>query len=150
MKFALNGALTMGTYDGANIEILNAVGAENFYLFGATAEEVNEMRSNGDNNRFYRQSDPRMMRIVNTLISGEFSADREIFAPLHHMLTTADHYCHLLDFDSYSQTQRQAMADFEHPRQWHRKALLNISRMGEFSSDRTIQGYARDIWGINC
>lgn len=150
MKFALNGALTMGTYDGANIEILNAVGVENFYLFGATAEEINEMRSNGDNNRFYRQSDPRMMRIVDTLISGEFTADREIFAQLHHMLTTADHYCHLLDFDSYSQTQRQAMADFEYPRQWHRKALLNISRMGEFSSDRTIQGYARDIWGINC
>ena len=150
MKFALNGALTIGTYDGANIEILNAVGAENFYLFGAVAEDIAKMRGNGDNNRVDRQSHPKVMRTVDTLVSGLFTADREVFAPLHRMLTTADHYCHLLDFDSYSQTLYQAMADFEHPDQWHRKALLNISRMGEFSSDRTIQGYAKDIWGIEC
>lgn len=150
MKFALNGALTIGTYDGANIEIRDAVGADNFYLFGAVAEEINEKRSKGDNNHFYYQNNPQIARTVDTLISGFFTADRELFSPLHHMLTTADNYCHLLDFESYSQMQQQAMVDFQSPRQWHRRALLNISRMGGFSSDRTIQGYAKDIWGINC
>lgn len=150
MKFALNGALTIGTYDGANIEIRNAVGAGNFYLFGAVADEIKENLRYGDNNRFYQQNNPRITHIVDALISGVFTSDRELFVPLHQMLTTADNYCHLLDFDSYCQTQQQAMADFEHPRQWHQKALLNISRMGEFSSDRTIQGYAKDIWGIRC
>lgn len=150
MKFALNGALTIGTYDGANIEIRNAVGSENFYLFGATAEDINKSRRYDDNNRVYQQGNSQIAPIVDTLISGVFTADRDLFAPLHHMLTTADNYCHLLDFGSYCKAQQQAMVDFEHPRRWHQKALLNIIRMGEFSSDRTIQGYAKDIWGINC
>ncbi|EII4413990.1 glycogen/starch/alpha-glucan phosphorylase [Salmonella enterica] len=150
MKFALNGALTIGTYDGANIEICEAVGKDNFYLFGATAEEVNKNLREGENNILYHHGNSRIAHIVDTLISGMFTPDHDLFAPLHHMLTTADTYCHLLDFESYCQMQQQAMVDFEHPRQWHRKALLNISRMGEFSSDRTIQGYAKDIWGINC
>lgn len=150
MKFALNGALTIGTYDGANIEIREAVGKDNFYLFGATAEEITKSRREGNNNLIYHHGNPQIAHIVDALISGIFTPDHDLFAPLHHMLTAADNYCHLLDFESYCQTQQQAMADFEHPRQWHRKALLNISRMGEFSSDRTIQGYAKDIWGINC
>ncbi len=150
MKFALNGALTIGTYDGANIEICEAVGKDNFYLFGATSEEINKSRREGENNLLYNHGNPRIAHIVDTLISGMFTADHDLFAPLHYMLTTADNYCHLLDFESYCQMQQQAMVDFENPRQWHRKALLNISRMGEFSSDRTIQGYAKDIWGINC
>lgn len=150
MKFALNGALTIGTYDGANIEICESVGKDNFYLFGATSEEINKSRREGENNLLYHHGNPRIAHIVDTLTSGMFTADQDLFAPLHHMLTTADNYCHLLDFESYCQKQQQAMVDFESPRQWHRKALLNISRMGEFSSDRTIQGYAKDIWGINC
>ena len=149
MKFAMNGALTIGTYDGANIEIREAVGIDNFYLFGAVAEEIEESRRLGHHHNFYHQN-PAMARVVDTLVSGLFTSDRELFAPLHHMLTEGDHYCHLLDFDSYCQAQRQAMADFELPEQWHRRALLNICRMGEFSSDRTIRGYARDIWGITC
>ncbi|MFM3286007.1 glycogen/starch/alpha-glucan phosphorylase [Klebsiella quasivariicola] len=147
MKFAMNGALTIGTYDGANIEIREAVGADNFYLFGAVAEEIEESRRIGYHHTFYHQN-PAIARVVDTLVSGLFTADRELFAPLHHMLVEGDHYCHLLDFDSYCQTQQQAMIDFEQPEQWHRRALLNICRMGEFSSDRTIRGYARDIWGI--
>ncbi|BCH45234.1 hypothetical protein KAM260_31250 [Klebsiella pneumoniae] len=149
MKFAMNGALTIGTYDGANIEIREAVGSENFYLFGAVAEEIEESRRLGRHHGFYHDN-PAIARVVDSLVSGLFSADRELFAPLHQMLTGADHYCHLLDFDSYCLVQRQAMADFEQPDQWHRRALLNICRMGEFSSDRTIRGYARDIWGIRC
>ncbi|MBL1856879.1 glycogen phosphorylase, partial [Klebsiella pneumoniae] len=101
----------------------------------------------GHHHNFYHQN-PAMARVVDTLVSGLFTSDRELFAPLHHMLTEGDHYCHLLDFDSYCQAQQQAMIDFEQPEQWHRQALLNICRMGEFSSDRTIRGYARDIWGI--
>lgn len=147
MKFAMNGALTIGTYDGANIEIREAVGIDNFYLFGAVAEEIEESRRLGHHHNFYHQN-PAMARVVDTLVSGLFTSDRELFAPLHHMLTEGDHYCHLLDFDSYCQAQQQAMIDFEQPEQWHRQALLNICRMGEFSSDRTIRGYARDIWGI--
>lgn len=147
MKFAMNGALTIGTYDGANIEIREAVGADNFYLFGAVAEEIEESRRIGYHHTFYHQN-PAIARVVDTLVSGLFTADRELFAPLHQMLVGGDHYCHLLDFDSYCQAQRQAMIDFEQPEQWHRRALLNICRMGEFSSDRTIRGYARDIWGI--
>ena len=147
MKFAMNGALTIGTYDGANIEIREAVGIDNFYLFGAVAEEIEESRRLGRHHAFYHQN-PAIARVVDSLVSGQFTADRERFAPLHQMLTGADHYCHLLDFDSYCQVQQQAMADFEQPDRWHRRALLNICRMGEFSSDRTIRGYARDIWGI--
>lgn len=147
MKFAMNGALTIGTYDGANIEIREAVGADNFYLFGAVAEEIEESRRIGYHHTFYHQN-PAIARVVDTLVSGLFTADRELFAPLHQMLVGGDHYCHLLDFDSYCQAQQQAMIDFEQPEQWHRRALLNICRMGEFSSDRTIRGYARDIWGI--
>jgi starch phosphorylase len=131
MKFAMNGALTIGTYDGANIEIREAVGSENFYLFGAVAEEIEESRRLGRHHGFYHDN-PAIARVVDSLVSGLFSADRELFAPLHQMLTGADHYCHLLDFDSYCLVQRQAMADFEQPDQWHRRALLNICRMGNF------------------
>ncbi len=100
MKFAMNGALTIGTYDGANIEIREAVGIDNFYLFGAVAEEIEESRRLGHHHNFYHQN-PAMARVVDTLVSGLFTSDRELFAPLHHMLTEGDHYCHLLDFDSY-------------------------------------------------
>jgi starch phosphorylase len=150
MKFALNGALTIGTLDGANIEIRDAVGAENFYLFGATAQEVHRSRQSGDNNGFYHLGNERLKRVVDSLVSGIFCTDTSLFAPLHYMLTNSDYFCHLQDFDSYCLAQQKAAADFDEPSAWHRRALLNISRMGEFSSDRTIRGYARDIWGIDC
>lgn len=146
MKFAMNGALTIGTYDGANIEIREAVGADNFYLFGAVAEEIEESRRIGYHHTFYHQN-PAIARVVDTLVSGLFTADRELFAPLHQMLVGA-----IITVICWISTaiaaQQQAMIDFEQPEQWHRQALLNICRMGEFSSDRTIRGYARDIWGI--
>lgn len=150
MKFALNGALTIGTLDGANIEIRDAVGAENFYLFGATTQEVRRSRQTGAHNGFYTPNNERLRHVVDSLISGIFSADTSLFAPLHYMLTSSDYFCHLQDFDSYCLAQQRAAADFDEPRAWHRAALLNISRMGEFSSDRTIRGYAGDIWGIDC
>ncbi|WP_411703831.1 glycogen/starch/alpha-glucan phosphorylase [Edaphovirga cremea] len=148
MKFAMNGALTIGTLDGANIEIRDAVGEENFYLFGADADEINTYRHNGAHNRVYQNHNPAINAAVDALISGRFNPDTSVFRPIYHMLTEADHYCHLLDFDSYRIAQNQAQADFSQQLEWHRRALLNISNMGSFSSDRTIKGYATEIWGI--
>lgn len=148
MKFAMNGALTIGTLDGANIEIRDAVGKENFYLFGANADEITAHRQVGSYNRIDHNRDPIVSAVLEALISGRFNADKAVFLPIYHMLTAADHYCHLLDFDSYRLAQHQAQTDFLQQQQWHQRALLNIANMGSFSSDRTIRGYATEIWGI--
>ncbi|WP_421080835.1 glycogen/starch/alpha-glucan phosphorylase [Serratia fonticola] len=148
MKFAMNGALTIGTLDGANIEIRDAVGKENFYLFGANADEITAHRQVGSDNRIDHNRDPIVSAVLEALISGRFNADKAVFLPIYHMLTAADHYCHLLDFDSYRLAQHQAQTDFLQQQQWHQRALLNIANMGSFSSDRTIRGYATEIWGI--
>ena len=145
MKFAMNGALTIGTYDGANIEIREAVGIDNFICLAPWRKRLKSRRL-GHHHNFYHQN-PAMARVVDTLVSGLFTSDRELFAPSPHV-DWGDHYCHLLDFDSYCRAQQQAMIDFEQPEQWHRRALLNICRMGEFSSDRTIRGYA-GIFGVS-
>lgn len=150
MKFAMNGALTIGTLDGANIEIRDEVGAENFYLFGLSSQEILDKINFGDNNKVFGKDNSIINHVVDSLVSGVFSTDLALFAPLHTMLTTYDNYCHLLDFESYRHAQQQAMSDYRDPVNWHKKALLNINRMGTFSSDRTIQGYARQVWGIDC
>lgn len=149
MKFAMNGALTIGTMDGANIEIRDAVGADNFYLFGANAAEIDIHRQAGDHNQIYPDN-LAIREAVDALVSGRFHPDTSLFQPIYRMLTTGDHYCHLLDFDSYRLAQHQALEDFCQPQQWHQRALLNIAGMGGFSSDRTIKGYASEIWGIPC
>ena len=149
MKFAMNGALTIGTLDGANIEIRDAVGKDNFYLFGANADEITAHRQTGSHNQIDHNRAPIVSAVLEALISGRFNANTAVFQPIYHMLTTADHYCHLLDFDSYRQAQHQAQTDFLQQRQWHQQALLNIANMGSFSSDRTIRGYAKEIWGID-
>ncbi|KEY57013.1 glycogen/starch/alpha-glucan phosphorylase [Serratia sp. DD3] len=149
MKFAMNGALTIGTMDGANIEIRDAVGADNFYLFGANAAEINAHRFAGSHNHVY-SNNPVTREAVDALVSGRFNLDKSLFLPIYRMLTEGDHYCHLLDFDSYCVAQEQVLHDFAHQQQWHRRALLNIAGMGLFSSDRTIKGYATEIWGIPC
>ncbi|TQI81706.1 starch phosphorylase [Serratia fonticola] len=149
MKFAMNGALTIGTMDGANIEIRDAVGADNFYLFGANAAEIDTHRQTGDHNQIYPDN-LAIREAVDALVSGRFHPDTSLFQPIYRMLTTGDHYCHLLDFDSYRLAQHQALEDFCQPQQWHQRALLNIAGMGGFSSDRTIKGYASEIWGIPC
>ncbi|MFS2223899.1 glycogen/starch/alpha-glucan phosphorylase [Pantoea sp. B65] len=148
MKFALNGALTIGTLDGANIEILEAVGEDNFYLFGASAAEINASRHSGANNAIYQRHHHASKRVLESLVSGRFNRNRTLYQPIFYMLTAADHYCHLLDFDSYCAQQQRVTADFSRPAEWHRRALLNICNMGTFSSDRTISGYAREIWGL--
>jgi starch phosphorylase len=150
MKFALNGALTIGTLDGANIEIMEEVGAENIFIFGHTAEEIAEMKVRGSYRpREYYERDERLRRVVDSFVSDRFSAKEPgIFKWLHHTLLEADTYFHLADFDSYAKTHVQAGKVFKDSADWAEKAVLNVARVGKFSSDRTISQYAGEIWGV--
>lgn len=148
MKLAMNGALTIGTLDGANIEIRDAVGHENFYVFGLSAEQIAEKRSQGRSSYDEYSSNVELRATVDSLISGIFHTDKNLFLPLYNMLVNhGDHYFHLADFTSYCQAQHQALTDYNNTYNWHSRALNTISGMGEFSSDRTIRGYSKDIWG---
>jgi starch phosphorylase len=151
MKFAMNGALTMGTLDGANIEILEEAGAENLYIFGLTVDQVNEHRLKGTYNpRTYLESHPEIRRIVEAISSNLFcQGESGIYAPIVHSLVDGgDQYFHFADFNAYVAAQEQAEVDYLDQSAWNRRALLNVARMGKFSSDRTIQQYARDIWKV--
>ena len=150
MKFALNGALTIGTLDGANIEIKEEVGDDNIFIFGNTAAEIAKLREEGAYKpREFYQRDERLRRVVDAFVSDRFSAKEEgIFKWLHHSLLENDHYFHLADFDSYLATQGVAAEVFADRSAWAEKAILNVARIGKFSSDRTIREYAADIWGI--
>ncbi|MDN0121079.1 glycogen/starch/alpha-glucan phosphorylase [Yersinia frederiksenii] len=148
MKLAMNGALTIGTLDGANIEIRDAVGHENFYVFGLSAEEIAEQRANRRSSYDKYLSHPEIKETVDLLISGTFHPNKNLFLPIFHMLVNhGDHYFHLDDFDSYCHAQYQALTDYSDTYSWHKRVLNTISGMGEFSSDRTIRGYSKDIWG---
>jgi starch phosphorylase len=148
MKLAMNGALTIGTLDGANIEIRDAVGHENFYVFGLSAEQIAVKRSQGRSSYDEYSSNVELRATVDSLISGIFHTDKNLFLPLYNMLVNhGDYYFHLADFTSYCQAQHQALIDYNNTYNWHSRALNTISGMGEFSSDRTIRGYSKDIWG---
>ncbi|MGI8907572.1 MAG: glycogen/starch/alpha-glucan phosphorylase [Candidatus Sumerlaeaceae bacterium] len=151
MKFAMNGALTIGTLDGANIEILEEVGADNMFVFGLKADEIQRMRETNSYNPwdYYRRNDAikRVMDVFNSdqLFTKEPGAYRWIF---NNILHGGDPYFHLADFESYIATQDRASTEYKQPSVWTRKAILNVARMGKFSSDRTILEYANDIWQI--
>lgn len=148
MKLALNGALTIGTLDGANIEIREAVGPENIFIFGLQTEEVRRMRAEGYNPRDWYHRQPRIQRIVDGL--DRFTARTPgIFDPIRRsLLDEGDRYMHLADLPSYMAVQDDVSRVFANPLQWSSKAIRNVARMSRFSSDRTIQEYARDIWNI--
>ncbi|MFO0594234.1 MAG: glycogen/starch/alpha-glucan phosphorylase [Myxococcaceae bacterium] len=149
MKFAMNGALTVGTLDGANIEIREAVGAENFFLFGKTAEEVAEAKAAGYRGREIYESNAAVKEVLDLVASGFFSPeDRGLFKPLVDSLINDDRYLVLADFDAYVKAQEAVARKYTDPKAWWRSAILNVARMGFFSSDRTIREYAKDIWGI--
>lgn len=149
MKFALNGALTIGTLDGANVEIRDAVGADNFFLFGMTEPEVRELKTHGYRPWECIETNPELKRVMDSLVSGLFSrGDRELFRPLYESLFWRDEYCLMADFQSYLQTQDEVDAAYLCTDEWTRSSILNVARMGYFSSDRTVAEYARDIWGI--
>ncbi len=151
MKLALNGALTVGTLDGATIEIAEAVGRENLYLFGLTVQELNALAASGSYRpgELYGQN-PDMARVLDALkgdllCAGEPDLYRGLFDALVHY---GDRYFHLADYPSYCDAGRRAALDYADKELWARRAILTVSRMGFFSSDRTIRDYARDIWGI--
>lgn len=149
MKFALNGAVTVGTLDGANIEIREAVGPENFFLFGLAAEEVFALREGGYSPRRYYENDPELKRAIDAIASGFFSGgDRELFRPVIEELLGRDRYLVLADYSSYLEAQAAAEKAFRDRDRWTRMSILNTARCGFFSSDRAVREYCRDIWKI--
>jgi glycogen phosphorylase len=150
MKLALNGALTIGTLDGANIEIRDEVGEENIFIFGLRADEVASLMTDGYSPELYLGQHSWMRRVIDSIASGHFSrGDKDVFRPLiAKLLGARDEYVHLADLPSYVETQRRVDEAYRDRHAWQRKSLLNIARMGKFSSDRTISEYARDIWHI--
>ena len=149
MKFAMNGALTVGTLDGANIEIREEVGAENFFLFGLTAQEVMDLKSRGYNPRDYYNSDDELQTAIARISSGHFShGDGNLFRPLVNELMSQDQYMLLADYRSYIDCQDRISDAWRDQDQWTRMSILNVARMGKFSSDRSIRDYCRDIWNV--
>ena len=149
MKFAMNGALTIGTLDGANVEIRDAVGHENFFLFGLTADEVVEKRARGYDPRTYYESDPALRETLDLIADGFFSGgDRDMFKPLIDSLLTRDDYMLLADFQSYVDCQARVSEAYRRPDEWTRMSILNVAGVGGFSSDRSIRDYCRDIWNV--
>jgi starch phosphorylase len=151
MKFALNGALTMGTLDGANVEMLVEVGAANIYIFGLKVEEIATLRRSGAYRpRDYYEQHPEIRRVLDALNDNLFSpGEPGLFRWLFQkLLDQGDGYFHLADFLPYLEAQERAGKEYQSPALWTRKAVMNVARMGRFSSDRTIYEYARDIWGL--
>lgn len=149
MKFALNGALTIGTLDGANVEIREHVGAENIVIFGLTAAEVTERQRKGYDPRAAVDASPGLGQALSAIASGVFSPDDPgRYRDLVDGLLRNDHFMVTADFDAYSQAQREIDRIWSDRDQWWRKAILNTARVGWFSSDRTIREYARDIWNV--
>ena len=149
MKFALNGALTIGTLDGANVEIQELVGPENIVIFGMTAEEVAKKRARGHDPRNVIEQSPELSQALQSIASGVFSPDDPgRYEGLIAGLYEQDYFMVATDFDAYAAAQREVDALWSDPNLWWEKAILNTARMGWFSSDRTIRQYAEDIWGI--
>jgi starch phosphorylase len=147
MKFAMNGALTIGTLDGANIEIRHEVGQDNFFLFGLTAEEVREKRAAGYHPGDYYHADPHLREAVNLINSGHFShGDTNLFKPLVDSLLKYDPYMLFADYQSYVNCQELVSQAYKDRDNWTRMSILNMARMGKFSSDRAIQEYCGEIW----
>lgn len=149
MKLAMNGALTIGTLDGANIEIRDAVGPENFFLFGLDADQVLEQKNRRFEGRSVLGDQPVLAEALSLIQSGFFCPEeRDVFAPLIDDLLGYDPYMVLADFASYAEVQGQVDRSFRNGDEWTKKAAYNIARMGSFSSDRTIHEYADEIWNI--
>jgi glycogen phosphorylase len=150
MKFAMNGALTIGTLDGANIEIREAVGAENFFLFGLNTTEVGQLKAAGYRPWEYVQANESLKAVLDFIDQGYFShGDRELFRALTDQLRSADPFMVLADFQSYVDCQDQVAQVYRAPDQWTKRSILNTARMGRFSSDRAIREYCKDIWQVH-
>ncbi len=149
MKFALNGALTIGTMDGANIEIREEVGDDNIFIFGLLADEVVKLKQNGYNPREYYENNKDLKRVVDMVSSNYFNQNEPgIFDPLIEELMNHDYYCLFADYQSYIDTQKKVSKLFRDTDEWTKKSILNVARIGKFSSDRSIKDYAEKVWHV--
>jgi len=149
MKFSMNGALTIGTLDGANVEIRDAVGHENFFLFGLTAAEVQKQKASGYDPRGLYEANPALREVIDQIDAGFFSnGDRELFRPLTQCLLDRDDYMLLADYQAYVDCQQRVSEAYRDQKNWTRMSILNSARVGRFSSDRSIREYCRDIWNV--
>ena len=147
MKFALNGAMTVGTLDGANVEIRERVGAENFFLFGMTVDEVDALYAEGYEPRKYYEADPRLKAAIDMVADGTFSnGDKTVYEDLVRDWLTKDWFMTLADFGAYTAIQSEIEALYAQPIEWNRKALINVANSGYFSSDRSMEDYLERIW----
>ncbi|MDY0112122.1 MAG: glycogen/starch/alpha-glucan phosphorylase [Candidatus Cloacimonadaceae bacterium] len=150
MKFALNGALTLGTLDGANVEMTEEIGMENMFIFGMNAQEVVELKQKGYNPRDYYNNDPELRRVIDAVATDMFSPkEKGIFLPIvNSLLDMGDVYCIMADFQAYLDAQLRIDQLWQNRYAWAEKSIINIARIGKFSSDRAIKEYAEDIWHI--
>jgi len=149
MKFSMNGALTIGTLDGANVEIREEVGPENFFLFGLTVEEVMETQRAGYTSMDYYNNNEELKSAIELIASGHFShGDRELFRPIVDSLLYDDQYMLFADYQSYIDCQEQVDRAYRNRQSWTSMSILNSARMGKFSSDRSIKDYCRKIWEV--
>ncbi|MBN2544945.1 MAG: glycogen/starch/alpha-glucan phosphorylase [Spirochaetes bacterium] len=147
MKFALNGALTIGTLDGANIEIAEEVGNENIFIFGLTVEEIKKLLMQGYNPRSYYDKNHSLKKVIDLIANDFFSSDNPgLFQPIVDELLFRDPYMHMADFKSYVDCQKKVSHEFLDKKNWIKKTVINVANMGRFSSDRTIKEYADEIW----
>ncbi|CAG2242903.1 PYG [Mytilus edulis] len=150
MKFMLNGAMTIGTLDGANVEMREEVGEDNFFLFGMTVDEVENIKKEGYYSKMYYDQNTELKEALDQINDGTFSPeDTGLFRDLYNSLVFDDRFCLLKDYQSYIECQQRVNDLYLQPLEWARKCLLNIAASGKFSSDRTIVEYARDIWGVD-
>ncbi|VUZ84591.1 maltodextrin phosphorylase [Candidatus Methylomirabilis lanthanidiphila] len=149
MKFLLNGALTIGTLDGANVEIREEAGADNFFLFGLTAEEVERVRREGYRPACSIEGNDELRAVLELIGSGHFSrGDTEVFRPLIENLTQSDPFLVLADYAAYVACQEQVGSAWRDEDRWTRMSILNTARSGKFSSDRAIVEYCDEIWNV--
>ena len=147
MKFALNGALTIGTLDGANVEMEEEVGKENIFIFGLKAGEVEQVKRDGYRPSEYYEKSPELKAVLDLIASGFFSPENpDLFKSIYDSLMHEDEYLLLADFDAYLECQERVSRLYQDQEKWTKMAILNVANMGKFSSDRTIQEYCDDIW----
>jgi glycogen phosphorylase len=149
MKFSLNGALTIGTLDGANVEIREEVGKENFFLFGLTAEQVQQLKTSRYHPLDYYEQNPRLREVLDFIASGKLAGgDAELFDPLMDDLIWHDPFMLLADYQAYIDCQDRVNDLWRDKKAWTRTSILNVARMGKFSSDRSIRDYCQHVWNI--
>jgi starch phosphorylase len=150
MKMSLNGALTIGTLDGANVEIMEEVGEENIFIFGLTAEQVSEWRGGNYNPGEFYNNNQELRQVLDMIGSGYFSPENPtLFDPIHQaLLDGGDYYMLLADYASYVEAQERVSRTYQDQGEWTRMSILNTARMGKFSSDRSVREYAENIWQV--